>query len=211
MFDETQVFEGLTAWFSTSVPASLKSQWVKSGGRVRKEFDDVDYIFSSNASAKDTLRIFDSHNEELTIFNSSLIEDTVKNGKGVLSGKYSGAYILIHPTYQEEIDNFCKNKCPRLCRGDVRLSGRKDGKKSGLDETKIKNSVGKAEIPNDNEDSDEWEFEDRSVPEVLEKVKRNIAERIGDDHSDTWDFKDDSNTSLTSRKTQIQPKDVKSG
>lgn len=27
MFDETQVFEGLTAWFSTSVPASLKSRW----------------------------------------------------------------------------------------------------------------------------------------------------------------------------------------
>ena len=27
MFDETQVFEGLTAWFSTSVTASLKSRW----------------------------------------------------------------------------------------------------------------------------------------------------------------------------------------
>ena len=30
MFNETQVFEGLTAWFSTSVPASLKSLWGRS-------------------------------------------------------------------------------------------------------------------------------------------------------------------------------------
>lgn len=113
MFDETQVFEGLTAWFSTSVPASLKSRWVKSGGLVGKEFSDVDYIFSSNASAKDTLRIFDSHNEELTIFNSSLIEDAVKNGKIVLSGKYSGDYILIHPAYQKAICVGCYHASPR--------------------------------------------------------------------------------------------------
>ena len=29
---------------------------MKSGGLVGKEFSDVDYIFSSNATAKDTLR-----------------------------------------------------------------------------------------------------------------------------------------------------------
>lgn len=48
-------------------------------------------------------RIFDSQTyrkEELTIFHSSLIEDTVANGKSCLSGKYAGAYILIHPAYQ---------------------------------------------------------------------------------------------------------------
>jgi len=48
-------------------------------------------------------RIFDSQkyqDEELTIFNSSLIEDTVTRGKSYLSGKYTGSYILIHPMYQ---------------------------------------------------------------------------------------------------------------
>ena len=48
-------------------------------------------------------RIFDSQTyqrEELTIFHSSLIEDTVAKGKSCLSGKYAGAYILIHPAYQ---------------------------------------------------------------------------------------------------------------
>lgn len=210
MFDETQVFEGLTAWFSTSVPASLKSRWVKSGGLVGKEFSDVDYIFSSNASAKDTLRIFDSHNEELTIFNSSLIEDAVKNGKIVLSGKYCGDYILIHPAYQKEIDNFYKNKCPRLYRSDVRLTGMKDGKRSGFHESKIKNSMKKAKKTNDDEDSDEWEFEDSSLPKVLDKVKKNIAERIGDDDSDMWDLTDDSEISLTSMNARTQPKDIES-
>ena len=47
--------------------------------------------------------IFESQkyqNEELTIFNSSLIGDTASSGKMCLSGKYSGPYILIHPAYQ---------------------------------------------------------------------------------------------------------------
>lgn len=48
-------------------------------------------------------RIFDSQkysNEQLTVFSTSLIEETVTSGKMYLSGKYTGAYILVHPDYQ---------------------------------------------------------------------------------------------------------------
>lgn len=48
-------------------------------------------------------RIFESQKyktEEVTVFNTSLIEATVASGKMYLSGKYTGAYILVHPDYQ---------------------------------------------------------------------------------------------------------------
>ena len=56
-----------------------------------------------NAKSVFAHRIFESQkykNEELTIFNTSLIEKTVTSGKMYLSGKYTGAYILVHPAYQ---------------------------------------------------------------------------------------------------------------
>ena len=31
LFDEEEVFKGLTAWFSSSVPESVRSQWGKDG------------------------------------------------------------------------------------------------------------------------------------------------------------------------------------
>ena len=40
-----------------------------------------------------------------------------------------------------EIDNFYKNKCPRLYRSDVRLTGMKDGKRSGFHESKVIHKV----------------------------------------------------------------------
>ena len=49
-------------------------------------------------------RIFASskyESEELTVFNSSLIEDCVINNNGSLNGKYLGGFILIQPQYQK--------------------------------------------------------------------------------------------------------------
>ena len=66
-------------------------------------------LTSNNLYSSLLSRIFDSETyqkEELTIFHSSLIEDTLTNGKSCLSGKYAAAYILIHPAYQKG-NHFC--------------------------------------------------------------------------------------------------------
>lgn len=193
MFHEAQVFEGLTAWFSASVPARLKSKWVKNGGLHSSDFNDADYIFSSNAAAKDTISIFDSQtyqNEELTIFNSSLIEDTVSEGKNCLNGKYAGAYILIDAAYQKEIDSFHKEKCPRLY-SNANLAKKEDSRQSGHNNTshKVKNNVKQAaKQSKHNQDSDEWEFEDNPS----RQIKKCNEELSDDEQSDEWDFKDES-------------------
>lgn len=106
LFDEEEVFKGLTAWFSSSVPESVRSQWVMHGGIQQDDVNDADYMFSSNAAAEDTFWVFESlkyQNEELTVFDSSLIEDTLAGGMGYLSSNISGSHILIHPAYQEGI------------------------------------------------------------------------------------------------------------
>lgn len=166
MFDEAQVFKGLLAWFSASVPRRLLSQWVTNGGIQSNVFDDADYIFSSNATAKDILRIFDSETyqkEELTIFHCSLIEDTLTNGKRYLSGKYVGAYILIHPAYQKEIENFHKEQC---LQSNVKLTKNEDGAEScpktcSSYRDKFESFITQQQIMEE-EPSDEWDFVDVS-------------------------------------------------
>lgn len=164
MFDEAQVFKGLLAWFSASVPTRLRSQWVTNGGIQSNDFDDADYIFSSNATAKDILRIFDSETyrkEELTIFRCSLIEDTLTNGKSYLSGKYLGAYILIHPAFQKEIENFHKEQC---LQSNVKLTKKEDGLESypnTCSSYKFESFITQQQIMEE-EPSDEWDFVDDS-------------------------------------------------
>lgn len=167
MFDEREVFKGLTAWFSSSVPSSSVSQWVKHGGLRASEVDNADYVFSSNPAAQDTLRIFDSQkysNEQLTVFSTSLIEETVTSGKMYLSGKYTGAYILVHPDYQGEIDTFLGGKRPRYNESDNLRSTTIVNVRTGQNDIAGKEgSFTEAEHELvDKESCDEWEFKDES-------------------------------------------------
>ncbi|XP_078377039.1 uncharacterized protein LOC144660307 [Oculina patagonica] len=200
LFDEAEVFDGLSAWFSASVPARLKSQWVKNGGIHSNDFNNADYIFSCDAAVKDTIRIFDSQmyqKEELTIFHSSLIEDTVRNGKRCLSGKHAGAYILIHPAYQKEIECFQKKQCPRLYRSNVKLSRNEDGKESGPDNSTHKDgSIVCHQEPSDYKQSDEWEFNDEKDICTSENPTKLHIEDDEEEHLDEWDFKDDANLNI---------------
>lgn len=221
LFDEEEVFKGLTAWFSSSVPESVRSQWVMHGGIQQDDVNDADYMFSSNAAAEDTFWVFESlkyQNEELTVFDSSLIEDTLAGGMGYLSSNISGSHILIHPAYQEEMDSFLE-KCPRFYRSNVQAATVLDKKKK-RNKNNYQVQVERKQI---GRSVDEWEFTDESgiaastlnkasrkqttvsphqplncdehiknVQDVsMEEFTREHHQPVDYDSSDEWDFKDE--------------------
>lgn len=191
MFDEKDVFKGLKAWFSSSVPTTVACQWTKHGGLKTNKVDDADFIFSSKAAAKDTIRIFESErykNEEVTIFNSSLIEDTLSSGKMYLSGKYTGSYILVHPAYQREIDSFLRKKCPRFLKIDERLPLTVYNIRTGGRNIKGEQDI-QQPTENGNGAVDDGDFQSQSQEGAYQANEKET--------SSEWDFKDESDIRVT--------------
>ncbi|XP_045216489.2 uncharacterized protein LOC123566446 [Mercenaria mercenaria] len=86
------MFEGLSAWFSSSVSRKVKKIWVKNGGRVTS-VEDAQYIFSQDTESPDTQSIFESEaylEEHLAVFHPNYIKECVKRGhiEQVTLGKY---------------------------------------------------------------------------------------------------------------------------
>ncbi|XP_055956465.1 uncharacterized protein LOC126817274 [Patella vulgata] len=86
------MFDGLTAWFSSSVDESIKQHWENNHGVVR-DVDEAQFLFSQNSEIQDTKRLYESEaylNEHLTIFHVQYINDCIKSGdrKKVVLGKY---------------------------------------------------------------------------------------------------------------------------
>ncbi|XP_064608315.1 telomere repeats-binding bouquet formation protein 2-like [Liolophura sinensis] len=73
---EGGIFNGLTAWFSTSVRKKRRKIWEKEGGEVTP-FDTAEFFFSENAEAEDTEWIYKSDDYErdhISVFHSMYIE-----------------------------------------------------------------------------------------------------------------------------------------
>lgn len=86
------MFEGLSAWFSTSVRRKIKQLWVDYGGR-EASLEDAQFIFSQDAKVPDTESIFNSDaylEEHLAVFHPSYIRECIKHGNisKVTLGKY---------------------------------------------------------------------------------------------------------------------------
>ncbi|KAK6180466.1 hypothetical protein SNE40_012614 [Patella caerulea] len=86
------MFDGLTAWFSSSVDETIKQHWENNHGAVCG-VDEAQFLFSQNTEIQDTKRLYESEaylNEHLTIFHVQYISDCIKSGdrKKVVLGKY---------------------------------------------------------------------------------------------------------------------------
>lgn len=86
------MFQGLSAWFSSSVNKKKRKLWVSNGG-TEAPLDSAQYIFSQDPSVKDTERIFESNaylDEHVAVFHPNYICECVKqnNMKAVVLGKY---------------------------------------------------------------------------------------------------------------------------
>ncbi|KAK3578284.1 hypothetical protein CHS0354_010488 [Potamilus streckersoni] len=87
-----KVFDGLTAWFSTSVSNSKKKLWSDGGGE-ETDFDSAMFMFSQDTQADDTKEIYVSEaylDEHLAVFHPNFINQCWKAGdvKAVAVGKY---------------------------------------------------------------------------------------------------------------------------
>lgn len=86
------MFQGLTAWFSSSVEAGKKKLWTDNDG-IEVLLEDAQFVFSEDAEAADTLRVFESESyleEHLSVFHPNYITECVKKGtmQHVVLGKY---------------------------------------------------------------------------------------------------------------------------
>lgn len=97
------MFKGLTAWFLRSVSRNKRQKWFSHGGK-EASLDNAQFIFSQDAQAPDTLRIFESTaylDEHLSIFHSNYISECVK--KGGTQSVALGKYILLPAEVQEVV------------------------------------------------------------------------------------------------------------
>ncbi|KAL4228060.1 hypothetical protein ACF0H5_013496 [Mactra antiquata] len=88
----TNIFSGLTAWFSASVSDEAHKLWVEYGGRERS-VDEAQFLFSEDANCPDTISVFESESyidEHVCVFHASYVSDCVKKGnsKDVILGRY---------------------------------------------------------------------------------------------------------------------------
>ncbi|XP_048737842.1 telomere repeats-binding bouquet formation protein 2-like [Ostrea edulis] len=82
-----KLFQGDTAWFSSSVSQKIKNLWKKNGGNI-SPLDSAMFVFSQDFTAPDTLQIFSSEaylNEHLAVIHPMFISDSISKGsKSVL-------------------------------------------------------------------------------------------------------------------------------
>ncbi|KAI7814282.1 telomere repeats-binding bouquet formation protein 2 isoform X2 [Triplophysa rosa] len=97
------MFKGKTAWFSTSVEPRIRSFWASEGGAL-STWKKADYLFSDDASAEDTTRIFDSEDyiqNRATVFHSDFLS-TCEQRRSVKSVPI-GHYVLPPVSIQNEM------------------------------------------------------------------------------------------------------------
>eukprot|EP00057_Strongylocentrotus_purpuratus_P015270 XP_011669744.1 PREDICTED: uncharacterized protein C15orf43 homolog [Strongylocentrotus purpuratus] len=98
------IFNNLKAWFSSSVPRTLKYLWKKQGGEDVSCMKDANFIFSNDATCPDTDEIYES--EEflrgfLTVFHSSYIDACMK--EKTAHEVAAAQYILLPPDMADDI------------------------------------------------------------------------------------------------------------
>ncbi|ESP00546.1 hypothetical protein LOTGIDRAFT_149761 [Lottia gigantea] len=86
------MFDGVTAWFSSSVDDNTVTDWKSEKGEV-KDLDEAQFIFSNESEARDTKSLYKSNaylNEHLAIFHSQYIVDCLQNGdtRNIVLGRY---------------------------------------------------------------------------------------------------------------------------
>ncbi|XP_056610145.1 telomere repeats-binding bouquet formation protein 2 isoform X2 [Triplophysa dalaica] len=94
------MFKDKTAWFSTSVEPRKRSFW----GGALSTWKEADYLFSDDASAEDTTRIFDSEDyiqNRATVFHSDFLS-TCEQRRSVKSVPI-GHYVLPPVSIQTEM------------------------------------------------------------------------------------------------------------
>ncbi|XP_063786495.1 telomere repeats-binding bouquet formation protein 2 [Pseudophryne corroboree] len=97
------MFLGCKAWFSQSVESDLINLWESEGGVITTHHH-ASYLFSSDASHRDTQRIYNSLDyveNKATVFHSSFLKSSTKSKtKNLVS---LGHFILPPPSLHEEI------------------------------------------------------------------------------------------------------------
>lgn len=78
--EKKKLFQGCSAWFSSSVAEKKIKLWKVYGGTL-DTVNFAQYIFSEDIDAKDTVSIFESEaymDEHMAVFNADYIIDCVK-------------------------------------------------------------------------------------------------------------------------------------
>ncbi|KAM3925084.1 telomere repeats-binding bouquet formation protein 2 [Leptodactylus fuscus] len=98
------MYKGLRGWFSQSVEHDLLHIWESEGGVILNSSHQADYLFSSDASHRDTHRIYNSPEyieKRLTVFHASFLRSHIGlKAKPLVT---LGHYILPPPSLHEEI------------------------------------------------------------------------------------------------------------
>lgn len=113
------MFKGKTAWFSTSVEKRTRSFWVSEGGAL-STWRTADFLFSEDASAEDTKRIFDSEDyikNRATVFHSDFLSacEQRQSVKSVPVGHYVLPPFSIQNEIREITGRFIWDKDQRMC------------------------------------------------------------------------------------------------
>ncbi|XP_011664353.1 telomere repeats-binding bouquet formation protein 2 [Strongylocentrotus purpuratus] len=98
------IFNNLKAWFSSSVPRTLKDLWKKQGGEDVSCMKDANFIFSNDAACPDTVEIYESDEflrGFLTVFHSSYIDACMK--EKTAHEVAAAQYILLPPDMADDI------------------------------------------------------------------------------------------------------------
>lgn len=85
-----KIFNGNTAWFSSSVSQKVKNLWKRNGGQM-SPLDSAMFIFSRDFTALDTLQIFSSEaylDEHLAVIHPMYISDSVTKGSKTVLMQY---------------------------------------------------------------------------------------------------------------------------
>lgn len=85
-----KIFNGDTAWFSSSVSQKVKNLWKRNGGQM-SPLDSAMFVFSQDFTAPDTLQIFCSEaylDEHLAVIHPMYISDSVTKGSKTVLMQY---------------------------------------------------------------------------------------------------------------------------
>ncbi|XP_069138395.1 telomere repeats-binding bouquet formation protein 2-like isoform X3 [Argopecten irradians] len=80
----SQLFQGQTAWFSSSVSSRNIKLWKEHGGLI-VGIEHAQFVFSEDEEAEDTKQIFSSEayiDEHLAVFHAKYVSDAVKQSDG---------------------------------------------------------------------------------------------------------------------------------
>ncbi|XP_075016713.1 telomere repeats-binding bouquet formation protein 2 isoform X1 [Calonectris borealis] len=99
------MFRGRRAWFSQSVSPDPRELWAAGGGALAN-WQDADYLFSSDAAHPDTRRIHESLDYlegRATVFHSRYLSVWASTGAGAKLSVVLGHFVLPPACLQEEI------------------------------------------------------------------------------------------------------------